>query len=352
MTYRVIQWATGGVGRAAIEGISSHPELELVGCWVHSPDKAGRDAGEIAGIDRQGVIATQDVDALLALDADCVLYAPIMANKKQVIRILESGVNVVTPLNWFYPGKRDVSELEAACQKGGASLHGTGIHPGGVTELFPLMVSAMSRNITHVRAEEFSDIRTYGAPQVVGDIMLFGKTPQQAAESPMLAVLGGGFRQSIEMLADALGFALDDEQRTSHEVAVATKPIDSPIGPIQPGGVAAQRFTWEATVGGEPVISVRTNWFMGEDDLDPAWSFGEQGERFEVEITGDPSVALTFQGWQPESIEAGLKRNPGIVATAVHAVNSVPYVCRAAPGIQTYLDLPLIAGRAAAELAR
>jgi hypothetical protein len=187
---------------------------------------------------------------------------------------------------------------------------------------------------------------------VVSDIMLFGKTPQQAAESPMLAVLGGGFRQSIEMLADALGFALDDEQRTSHEVAVATKPIDSPIGPIQPGGVAAQRFTWEATVGGEPVISVRTNWFMGEDDLDPAWSFGEQGERFEVEITGDPSVALTFQGWQPESIEAGLKRNPGIVATAVHAVNSVPYVCRAAPGIQTYLDLPLIAGRAAAELAR
>ena len=352
MAYRVIQWATGGVGRAAIEGIVSHPELELVGCWVHGADKVGRDAGEISGVDRLGVIATQDVEELLALDADCVLYAPLTANTKQVIRILESGVNVVTPLNWFYPGKRNVSELEAACKEGGATLHGTGIHPGGVTELFPLMISSMSRNITHVRAEEFSDIRTYGAPQVVGDIMLFGKTPEQAAESPMLAILGGGFRQSIDMLADALGFGLDDEQRRSHEVARATKPIDSPIGPIQPGCVAAQRFTWQGTVRGEPVITVRTNWFMGEDDLDPAWSFGSEGERFEVEVTGDPSVAVVFRGWQPESIEAGLKRNPGIVATALHGVNAIPYVCRAEPGIRSYLDLPLMSGRAAPGLAR
>ena len=352
MAYSVIQWATGGVGRAAIEGIVSHPELELVGCWVHSPEKAGRDVGEIAGTDRLGIVATQDVDALIALEADCVLYAPIMANTREVIRILESGKNVVTPLNWFYPAKRDVSGLEAACKKGGVSLHGTGIHPGGVTELFPLVISALSRNITHVRAEEFSDIRSYDAPQVVGDIMLFGKTPEQAAASPMLAVLGGGFGQSIDMLADELGFALDDEQRTSHEVAVATKPIDSPIGPIQPGCVAAQRFTWEGTVRGEPVITVRTNWFMGQEHLDPAWSFGEQGERFEVEVTGDPSSKVSFHGWHPESIEAGLKRNPGIVATAVHAVSAVPYVCRAAPGIQTYLDLPLVAGRAAPELGR
>ena len=352
MAYRVIQWATGGVGRAAIEGIVSHPELELVGCWVHDADKVGRDAGEISGMDRLGVVATQDVGELLALDADCVLYAPLMANTVEVIRILESGKNVVTPLNWFYPGKRDVSELEAACQKGGVSLHGTGIHPGGVTELFPLMISSLSRSITHVRAEEFSDIRTYGAPQVVGDIMLFGKTPEQAAESPMLAVLGGGFRQSIDMLAAELGFALDDEQRTSHEVAVATKPIDSPIGPIQPGCVAAQRFTWLGTVRGEPVITVRTNWFMGEDDLDPAWSFGSEGERFEVEVTGDPSAVVVFRGWHPESIEAGLKRNAGIVATAIHGVSAIPYVCRAEPGIQTYLDLPLVAGRAAPEVAR
>ena len=352
MAYRVIQWATGGVGRAAIEGILSHPELELVGCWVHGAAKAGRDVGELCGLGRRvGVAATGDAEALIALDADCVLYAPILADRKLVIRLLESGKNVVTPLNWFYPGRRDVADLEAACRKGGVTLHGTGIHPGGITERFPLMISALSRAITHVRAEEFSDIRSYGAPQVVGEIMLFGKTPEEAAKSPMPAVLGGGFLQSIDMLADALGFALDPERRTRHEVAVATRPIDSPIGPIAPGRVAAQRFTWEGCVRGTPVITVRTNWFMGERDLDPAWTFGPEGERFEVEVTGDPSAMVVFHGWHPESIQAGLRRNPGIVATAIHGVSAIPYVCRAEPGIRTYLDLPLVAGRAAPELA-
>jgi hypothetical protein len=350
MSYRVIQWATGGVGRASIEGIVSHLELELVGCWVHSEDKVGKDAGEICGMAPLGVTATNDVDALLALEADCVMYSPIMADRKEIVRILESGKNVVTPLGYFYPGKRDVSDLEAACRAGGVTLHGTGIHPGGITERFPLMVSALSRSITHVRAEEFSDIRTYGAPFVVGEIMRFGKTPEEAAKSPMLDVLGGGFLESVDMVADALGFALDEEKRTNHEVAVATKPIDSPIGIIEPGLVAAQRFTWEGTVRGETVISVRTNWFMGEEGFDPAWSFGPEGERFEVEVTGDPSCKVTFHGWHPASIEAGLKRNNGIVATAIHVVSAIPYVCQAAPGIKTYLDLPLVAGRAAPEL--
>ena len=137
MTYRVIQWATGGVGRASIQGIVSHPDLDLVGCWVHSADKVGLDVGEICGMDFLGVTATDNVEELLALDADCVMYAPIFANRKEIVRILESGKNVVTPLGFFYPGKRDVADLEAACRAGNATLHGTGIHPGGVTERFP-----------------------------------------------------------------------------------------------------------------------------------------------------------------------------------------------------------------------
>jgi hypothetical protein len=352
MTLRVIQWATGGVGRAAIEGIVAHPELELAGVWVHSADKDGTDAGELAGIGPVGVAATTDVDALLASDADCVLYAPLFPDEALVARMLAAGKNVVTPLNWFYPGRHDVSTLTDACEQGGVTLHGTGIHPGGITERFPLMVSALSQRITHVRAEEFSDIRTYGAPDVIGDIMLFGKTPEDAAQSTMVGFMSGGFRQSIEMVADELRFRLDPRIRTNHEVAVATAPIDSPIGTIAPGLVAAQRFTWEGTVDGEPVITVRTNWFMGQKDLDPAWTFGPDGERFEVEVTGDPTSLVTFHGWHPVSIEAGLQRNPGIVATATHCVSAIPYVCAAQPGIQTYLDLPLVAGRAAPELSK
>jgi hypothetical protein len=350
MTYRIIQWATGGVGRASVQGIVSHPELELVGCWVHSPEKVGQDVGELCGIDPLGIAATDDVDTLLALDADCVMYSPIVANRKEIVRILESGKNVVTPLGYFYPGKRDVSDLEDACRAGGVTLHGTGIHPGGITERFPLMVSALSRDITHVRAEEFSDIRTYAAPFVVGEIMGFGKTPEEAAKGPMLEMLGRGFMESIDMVADALGFALDEEKTTRHEVAVATQAIDSPIGPIEPGLVAAQRFAWEGTVRGQAVISVRTNWFMGQEHIDPTWNFGPEGERFEIEVTGDPSSKVTFHGWHPASIEAGLARNPGIVATGIHVVSAIPAVCQAAPGIKTYLDLPLVTGRAAAEL--
>lgn len=348
MTLTVVQWATGNVGRAAVEAIVSHPELRLSGAWVHSKDKVGRDVGELCGLPPLGVQATGSIDEVIALGPDCVLYAPLLPNQQEVIQLLEAGINVVTPLNWFYPGKRDVSALEAACAKGGSTLHGTGIHPGGITERLPLTIAAMSRAITHVRAEEFSDIRSYGAVDVIRNIMLFGKTPEQAKMSPMLMLLTEGFSQSLEMIADALGFDLDPQIRSTHEVSVATAPIDSPIGPIEPGRVAAQRFTWEGLVSGKPVVTARTNWFMGQEHLDPAWSFGPEGERFEVEVTGDPTIKTTFHGLHPKSIEAGLERNPGIVATAVHCVSAIPYVCRAEPGLRTYLDLPLVTGRASA----
>jgi hypothetical protein len=353
MAIRVIQWATGGVGRAAIEGILDHPELELVGCWVHAPAKQGRDAGELVGRAPVGVRATCDVEPLLALPADCVLYSPLVSDPELLARILASGKNVVTPLGWFYPRRSgSAPALEAACRAGGTTLHGTGIHPGGITERLPLVLSALSRAVTHVRAEEFSDIRSYGAPQVVGEVMLFGRTPEEARRSPMPKLLGGGFLQSIEMLGAGLGFDLDPEARVTHEMAVATAPIDAPIGAIAPGRVAAQRFTWQGLVRGEPVVTVRVNWLMGQEHLDPAWSFGPEGERFEIEITGDPSSQVVVHGWHPESIAAGLVRNPGIVATAIHCVSAIPCVCAAEPGIRSYLDLPAYSGRAAARLGR
>jgi 2,4-diaminopentanoate dehydrogenase len=344
--YRVIQWATGNVGKAAIDGVLGHPELELAGCWVHSQGKDGLDVGTITGREPLGVLATRDVDALLALDADCVLYAPVFADPDVVVRILESGKNVVTPLGWFYPPPDERGRFDEICRRAGVTLHGTGIHPGGITERFPLMVSALSGSITHVRAEEFSDIRTYGAPDVIRDWMLFGATPEHARTSIMAAALGAGFGQSVRMVADTLGFALDAELRTTHDTAVATAPIDSPIGPIEPGRVAAQRFRWEGTAGGQPVITAAVNWLMGDAHLDPPWHFGPDGEHFEIEVTGDPSCLLTFRKLHPPSVEAGLARNPGVVATAMHCVNAVPYVCAAPAGLATYLDLPLVAGRA------
>ncbi len=347
---RVIQWATGSVGRAAIETIQLHPDLELVGCWVHSDAKHGRDVGEIIGGDPIGVLATSSIEEILAMEADAVLYSPLIPNRDEVAAILRSGKNVVTPVGWFYPTEKDGAPLAAACAEGGTTLHGTGINPGGITELHPLMFSALSSAVTFVRGEEFSDIRTYNAPDVVRHIMMFGGRPDEAMGGPMLGLLSGGFIQSVRMCLDVLGFASDAEIRTSQEVAVATAPIETPIGVIEPGLVAGQRFVWEAYVGDACVVRIAVNWLMGEEHLEPAWDFGPEGERFEVEVQGDPNTFVTIKGWQPDTVAEGLVRNPGIVATAVHCVNSIPYVVAAGPGIKTYLDLPLIAGRAHPDL--
>ncbi|HMZ14699.1 MAG TPA: dihydrodipicolinate reductase [Mycobacterium sp.] len=351
--YRVIQWATGGVGKAAIQGVLRHPELELVGCWVHSADKDGRDVGELIGEDPIGVAASTDVDALLATDADCVMYSPLLPDDQVVMKILRSGKNVVTPVGWVYPDRDNpsVRAIEEAALAGGVTLHGSGIHPGGITERFPLMISSLSSAITHVRAEEFSDIRTYNAPLVVREVMGFGLTPEQAMSGPIAALLEAGFKQSVRMVADQLGFRAEPRIRSTQEVAVAVSGTDELVVPMEAGTVAARRFRWQAIVDDEPVVTAAVNWLMCEVELDPPWTLGPDGERFEVEVTGDPDVSLTFKGLQPESVAEGLKRNPGVVATANHCVSAIPYVCEAGPGIKTYLDLPLIAGRAAPDLA-
>jgi hypothetical protein len=351
---RVIQWATGGVGKAAIACVVNHPELELAGCWVHSADKNGLDVGDIIGTGALGVTATSSLDELLALDADCVMYSPLVPNDEEVIAILRSGKNVVTPVGWVYPdpGNPRHKAVADAALAGGVTLHGSGIHPGGITERFPLMLSGLSSAVTHVRAEEFSDIRSYNAPDVVRHIMGFGGTPEEAMQGPMASLLEAGFKQSVRMIADHMGFRIEPNIRTIQDVAVAASEIDYAPFPITKGTVAARRFRWQALVDGEPVITAAVNWLMGEENLEPAWNFGGRGERFEVEITGDPTVSLTFKGLQPETIAEGLVKNPGVVVTANHCVNAIPDVCAAEPGIKTYLDLPLFAGRPAPNLAR
>ncbi|QFU74369.1 dihydrodipicolinate reductase [Halioglobus maricola] len=355
MRYRVVQWATGNLGRPAIEGIVSHPELELVGVWVHSAAKIGQDAGALA--DRPdletGVQATNDVDALIALAPDCILYSPLVPIEDELLRFLSAGINVVTPLGWFYPRDLETTAIEAACNEGNSTLHGTGIHPGGVTEKWPLMMSSFSRDVTYVSCEEYSDCRTYGSADVLRDIMLFGKTPQEAKDSFMLQLLGSGFGQSVHMLADSLGFTLDGPLRATHDFALATAPIDTPMGIINPGLIAAQRFRWEGLQQGEPVVKAEVNWYMGTDNIETDWfdarKIAQSGECFAMRVEGDPPVYTATHGVHPSrdmDWSEVHRRNPGMVATAMHCVNSIPFVCKATTGIKTYLDLPIVHGKA------
>jgi 2,4-diaminopentanoate dehydrogenase len=351
MALRVVQWATGGVGVAAIKGVLEHPDLELAGCWVHSEAKSGKDVGEILGdpaVEPLGVTATNDVEAILALNADAVIYAPLMPNPDEVAALLRSGKNVVTPVGWFYPGEKEAGPLRAAALEGDVTLHGTGIAPGGISDKFPLMMSIMSTGVTFVRAEEFSDLRTYEAPDVLRYVMGFGDTPEKALTGPMQKLLDGGFIQSVKMIVDEMGFNADPKIRATQEIAVATSPIGSPMGAIEPGQVAARKFHWEALVGDETVVRVTVNWFMGEENLDPAWTFGPEGQRYEMEVKGNPDVTVSVKGFQSEFGDE--PPESGIVATAAHCVNSIPAVCAAPPGIATYLDLPLVSGKAAPHL--
>jgi hypothetical protein len=345
MALRVVQWATGGVGVAAIKGVLEHPDLELVGCWVHSPDKAGRDVGELVGIDPIGVAATNSIDEILALDADAVIYAPLMANPDEVAALLRSGKNVVTPVGWLYPSERSAAPIREAALAGNATLHGTGMAPGGISDKLPLLVSGFSTGVTFVRAEEFSDLRSYDAPDVLRHVMGFGEVPEKAMTGPMQKMMDSGFIQAVKMVVDQMGFDADPKIRATQEVAVATAPIESPLGVLEPGQVAGRKFHWEALVNGEPVVRVTVNWFMGEENLDPAWTFGPEGQRYEMEVKGNPDIAITVHGFH--SAIGGDGPEYGIVGTAAHCVNSVPAVCAAEPGIMTMRELPLISGKGA-----
>ncbi len=281
--------------------------------------------------------------------SDLFVYAPLLPDAQEVSRILESGKNVVTPVGWFWPyslGTEVVDQLQAACAAGEASLHGTGINPGGMSDRFPLMLSGLARDIRGVRIDEYSDIRNYDAPDVIREVMLMGKPPDVVAESPMLELLGGGFRQSIDMLAAALGVEIDG-YATRHDLALATAPIEGRFGRIEPDTVAGQRFTWSGVRANDPVITTRVTWVMGFENIDAGWTFDREG--WEIAFDADPPVRCRIETAWPDlgamPQDQAYRRDHGIIATANHLVNAIPAVCDAPVGLRTYLDLALVTGR-------
>src|SRR5206468_2893088 len=161
VSYRVIQWATGNIGRRALAASLAHPDLEVVGVRVFSPDKVGTDAGELAGVDAVGVAATDDVDALVALDADCVLHMPSRLDLDELCRLLASGKNVVSTCSELLHARRalpaeTVERLEMACGDGGTSLFATGSSPGFISEVLPIALLLLERSVDRVLIEEFA----------------------------------------------------------------------------------------------------------------------------------------------------------------------------------------------------
>jgi hypothetical protein len=334
---RIIQWATGSVGRYAIGAIQEDPGLELAGVWVHGESKDGVDAGIIAGIDATGVKATRDVDALLATQADCVLYAPLLADVDEMCRILESGKNLVTPTGFsFIKDPTLAAKIQRACQIGGVSFHGSGIHPGFAGDRLPLVVSALCRRIDKVTVREVCDLsKGSESPEMILDQLGFGMTAKDAAKEPpaLMGVMSTIFYESMDMIAAGLGFELDGYEH-HHEFALATKDVPIHAGLIKKGHVAGQHFEYIGKVGDRSVIEFQTYWKMSTE-IDKDWPYDAPLE-YTVEVTGDPSVRCTLSAIDSDTSENGL------VWTAMNCVNALVPVCEAKTGIRTSLDLPVI----------
>jgi hypothetical protein len=349
MPIKVIQWASGNVGRHAVAAIAARPDLKLVGMYVYGSAKAGLDAGEIAGVGKLGVKATSDIDALLALKADVVVHAPLPSlvygddpetDLNILCRLLASGKNVITTVGYMYPkahGAALVRKLQAACRKGGTTFHSTGLNPGWMGDLLPLSMSSLSKRIEQIHVREISNFQYYPSPEIMFDMMGFGKTPLQFRRSMARYAfwLNGLFRESIIMMADGLGVRLDAVTATTRR-ALAAQDLMTAAGLVRRGTIAGQRWEWAGKIGTRKAIIHETIWRM-HDSVAPDWPHGNHS----IAITGEPNMRIELA---PNWIDGGL------VSTAMHAVNAIPLVCAAEPGIRTLLDLPAIAGQGALDL--
>jgi hypothetical protein len=337
--YRVIQWATGKVGQVAIREFIKNPAFDLVGVYVTAPAKVGKDAGELIGLPATGVIATDDIEAILALDADCVHFAPLVEDIDLMCRILRSGKNVVTPLGPFYPTGRYAAQLETiaqACREGGTSYHGCGIHPGFAGDLLPIVMARAAGRIDHVHVYEIVDL--LANPSKYIEFMGFGRTPEDLRANPARAPDAHLiFSQSMAMVADALGRSIDDVTATL-ELATATRDIPYPGGVVREGTVAGQHYEWTGLCGGRPLVTFHCFWVLG-DAITPDWKIGASGYR--VRFEGDPPLLMTLSGISPD----GTPSYPGLSLTALLGVNAIPGVCDAAPGIVTHFELGVVRPR-------
>lgn len=335
MTYRVIQWATGNIGGRALRHVIEHPDYELAG--LYSTGNAGRDAGEIAGIQATGVIATASLDEIVATPADCVLYMRQGMDPAEVCAILASGKNIVTTRGEFHhPGSMDAGlrkAVEEACAKGGTSIYSTGSSPGFISEALAIPLLAQQRWLDHMQIDEFADCSGRDSPDMIFNIMGFGKQPGDVDDNAS-AHVKYGFGGTLGQIAEATGKPIDDFEVTA-EFGFATRDIEIAAGTVPKGTMAAQRFDIQGLHKGKPVLGFRANWYVSKE-IDQDWDLRDTGWRVQVQGDVPMDLSITFP-IEPENYDA---MTPGI--TANRAVNAVPAICAAEPGIRTTVDLPQV----------
>ena len=343
--YRIVQWSTGNVGRQALQAVLDDPKLELVGVHAFGSAKVGIDAGELAGRQGVGVVATNDVDALVALAPDCVSYMPPAIDYELVTRFLRAGINVVTTGDFLtgshHPDQR--AALEVAARQGGASFMGTGLDPG-FANLVAGFLTGACRRVHHVTFAETVDCSNYAIAEAWTTVG-FGR-PLEARITrfgPEPSVPGLAFFEALDLIAEMLSVELDSKEAVV-EAAAAVRDIDLGWMRFPKGTVAGQRRTYTGYARGRPFVELVITWTMS-DALDRQWG-GPDG--FRIEIEGEPRIDATLR-FGPSQVE-GLSNESDVmsllmVGTAMTAVHAIPFVCDAAPGILTLSQLPIFGAR-------
>ncbi|MDL4816459.1 NAD(P)H-dependent amine dehydrogenase family protein [Actinomadura opuntiae] len=343
-----VVWGTGNVGRLAVRAVDAHPALGLAAVLVHDPAKAGRDAGDLAGLGRDlGVAATTDIDAVLAAGPRAVVYAASGDVRPDdaladIVRAIRAGAVVVTPAVYALYDQRNAppevrEPVLAAVRDGGGSLFVSGVDPGWGNDVLPLLISGLGTTLDAIRCQEIFDYSTYDQPDAVR--FLVGMGQPMDYEPPMLAptvptMVWGG---QVRLMARALGVDLDEVRET-----VERRPLDATVateamGEFEAGTQGAVRFEVQGVVDGEPRIIVEHVTRI-HPSCAPGWPVPPSGDgAHRVVIEGDPRIEVTVEATGEDG-----NRSVGGNATAVgRLVGAIDWLAAAEPGLYDALDIPL-----------
>jgi hypothetical protein len=350
MAIRVAHVGTGNVGRLALVELITNAQFELTGVCVSSPEKVGKDAGALAGLDTDtGIVAVSDLDAVIATRPDCVVYCAMGDTRlpdamKDVMRILAAGINVVgsSPGLLQYPWgvlpDKYIARVEDAARQGNTSIFISGVDPGFANDLIPFALASTCQRIEQVRCMEIHDYASYDGAEVM-HYMGFGRSLD---ETPMLlqpGVLSIAWGTAIRQLAAGLGIEVD-EITESYQREPAPEDFDIAVGHVAKGTLAALQFEIRGMVQGHPAIVIEHITRL-RPDLRPDWQQpAAGGGSYRVEITGEPSYAVDIV----PSSRYGDHNQAAISGAAGRIVNAIPAVIAAPPGIRTTLDLPFVTG--------
>jgi hypothetical protein len=350
---RVVVWSTGGIGSLSIVAVHERPDLELVGVWVHSAEKVGKDAGELANGQPIGLAATNDVDALLALEPDCVIYAASGPERDagalpDYERLLLAGVNVVTTTSTtlinplaYEPSHRE--RLEAATREGGSSIYASGIEPGFLCDYLPLAFSTATRSITKVHCYEIALYDDYGVEEIMINALGFGQPLDFEPWIMLPGAIAGEFQGQLRYIADGLGVEVT-EVRESYQRRPTELPIETAFGTVEPGNCGAIRFQAIGVVDGREAIVIDHITRLARH-VGPDWPIGGADLTYRIVMEGKPNIDCWVTPTLDDPAEAGIPQMGSgagaMLATAMRVVNAVPYVVEAEPGLLRSLEMPL-----------